>query len=149
MNPAHRKIRARRKKNTMIAIPITSMGDIAFLLIIFFILCSTPARQMGIKVNPPLSEFVATLPEAPIAVAIDRDGTIYLQGAKVPGAESVEWGVTALLRDAKTDAHRTVLFRCDRAVPRSLYQPVMEAIARGGGIIAAVGDAPAPAGSKP
>jgi len=149
MNQAHRKIRARRKKSTAISVPITSMGDIAFLLIIFFILCSTPARQMGIKVNPPLSQFVAALKEAPVAVAIESNGTIYLQGAKVPTAVSVEWGVTALLRNAKTDGERTVLFRCDRTVARSPYQPVMEAIVRGGGIIAAVGDSPAKSSHKP
>jgi len=35
-----------------------------------------------------------------------------------------------------------VVFRCDRAVGREVFEPVLDAITRAGGIIAAVGERP-------
>ena len=40
----------------------------------------------------------------------------------------------------KTDAGRTVHFRCDRSVDKSVFEPVMDAIAAAGGRISAVGE---------
>ena len=47
-------MKKRRRRRTII-VPVVSMGDIAFLLIIFFILCSNIAREAGIAVAPPVS----------------------------------------------------------------------------------------------
>jgi len=130
----------RKRRRAKIIIPVASMADIAFQLIIFFMICSTFARQAGIPVRPPTAPNIERLRESRTVVAIDAEGQVYVQGRRVPDARSAETEVTELLRNARTTEARTVLFRCDRAVQREVFEPVMDAITRGGGIVAAIGE---------
>ena len=91
------------------------------------------------KVDAPMAPDVAKLQDNNVTVSVVADGTIYLQGREVPNAEAVEWGIRALLEGRKTEKGRTVIFRCDRSVSKDVFEPVIEAIAGGGGLIAAVG----------
>lgn len=132
------KRRRKKKKKTLISVPVASMGDIAFLLIIFFMVASRLITERNLM--PPQSLDAAKLKESKIAVSIDADGIIFLNGREVPDAEAIEWGVRALIEGKKDDIGKTVMFNCDRALTKNVFEPVIEAIARGGGLIAAVGD---------
>jgi len=57
----------------MIPVPVASMGDIAFLLIIFFMVCSRFAKDPGVSIDPPTTVDVNKLDDYPIVVLIDRD----------------------------------------------------------------------------
>lgn len=135
-----RWMQIRKKRKSGFTVPTTSMGDIAFLLIIFFVVASQFTRDTSVRVTPPQSTYVSILENARVTVSIDAEGNIYLQGQKVESAKAIEWGVASLMANASTDADRTVIFRCDRTVDRSVFQPVIEAITQGGGIVAAVGE---------
>jgi len=125
----------------MIPVPVASMGDIAFLLIIFFMVCSRFAKDPGVSIDSPTTIEVARLDDYPIVVLIDKEGQIYFQGEPVAGPDQVEAGVRFLVEGRTTDRARTVLFRCDRdVVGTHVFLPVMEAIAKGGGKIAAAGE---------
>ncbi|MBM4030347.1 MAG: biopolymer transporter ExbD [Planctomycetes bacterium] len=130
----------KRRRRARIVIPVASMADIAFQLIIFFMICSNFAREAGIPVKPPTAPNLDRLRESNTAVSIDSRGQIYVQGRRVPDALSVEAELPGLLRNARTTEARVVLFRCDRAVGREVFEPVLDAIARGGGIVAAIGE---------
>lgn len=131
------KRRSRRKHPY---IPTASMGDIAFLLIIFFMLCSNFVKEASITLTPPRSDDLEKVKETPVSVSVDEQGKIYLQGKEMVDAEAVEWGVAALLSGKTTREDRTVMFKCDQGVTRAVFEPLLNAIASGGGIIAAVGD---------
>ena len=131
-----------RKRRRTVPVPIASMGDIAFLLIIFFLVCSEVAKdKSNLNVTLPVSPYVETA-EASVAarVAIDESGEIYFDGARVDSAKDVEWGVRALLASSVADDQRHVQFKCDASLPKEIFEPVLKAIAEGGGIIEAVGD---------
>jgi len=132
-----------RKKRKPIPVPIASMGDIAFLLIIFFMVASEAAKNPNIALTPPLSEFVKTN-EATLAarISIDEAGQLYFDGVLVDGPKDIEWGVRAVLNDATTDDQRRVLFSCHESLPKETFEPVLKAIAEAGGIIEAVGELP-------
>lgn len=115
------------------------MGDIAFLLIIFFMVCSRFAQEK-VKVQPPKALDADEMKENQVSVTIDEDGRIYFQGREVPGAETVEWGVRSLVEGKTKQQARMVMFRCDRSISKHVFEPVIEAIAKGGGLIAAIGD---------
>ncbi len=135
--------RRHRKKRRPLLIPIASMGDIAFLLIIFFLLLSDFAKDKDLSVQLPASERVEKSDAALAArVAIDRQGVIYLDGQTVSSAKDVEWGVRALLDKTVAQEQRHVQFKCDKDLPRETFEPVLKAIAEGGGIIEAVGEEP-------
>ena len=134
-------MRRRVKKRRKITIPVASMGDIAFLLIIFFLVCSELAREKSMEVTLPRSSHVEKS-KATVAgrVGVDRNGEIYLDGVKVAGAKDVEWGIRAILARTVSDEQRHVQFTCDAALPRETFEPVLQAIAEAGGIIEAVGE---------
>jgi biopolymer transport protein ExbD len=131
----------KKRKRILILVPVASMGDIAFLLIIFFVICSNFAKD-SIKVAPPQSIDVTRLEQYPMSVAIDKEGKIFFQGDRVANPEALE----ALIRykvEGKTEVKaRTVLLYCDKSVRKDVFEPVIEAIAEAGGQIAAVGQEP-------
>jgi len=132
-------VKRKRKRGAIIRVPVASMGDIAFLLIIFFMICSRFAQEV-VKVQPPKALDADEMKENQISVTIDADGFVYFQGREVPGAEAVEWGVRSMVEGKTKEQARMVMFRCDRSVSKRIFEPVIEAIARGGGLIAAIGD---------
>jgi len=134
----------RRRRRAKILIPVASMGDIAFLLIIFFMVCSNFAREAGIQYVPPTAAGLGKLKQSPIAVAIDTEGAIYLNGALVSDADQVKVGLQALYEKHPGAAQSPVLFRCDRNVDKEVFEPVLDAIAAAGGLIAAFGEQAGP-----
>ena len=131
-----------RKRRKTVPVPIASMGDIAFLLIIFFLVCSEMSKDKNnLQVTLPFSEHVEKI-EIPVVarVAVDENGEIYFDGARVDSAKDVEWGVRALLTNTVTDDQRHVQFKSDAKLPKETFEPVLKAIAEGGGIIEAVGE---------
>ena len=61
---------SRSRLRPEVSIPIVSMADIAFLLIIFFMLTSTLIRETGVDVDVPKAEEVEPLPETDVAVEV-------------------------------------------------------------------------------
>ncbi|MBT3201814.1 MAG: hypothetical protein HN350_18080 [Phycisphaerales bacterium] len=133
--------RSRRKKRRKVQVPVASMGDIAFLLIIFFLLLSDSSKDKKLPLTLPSSTQVKKN-ETPVAarVAIDSAGVIYLDGHRVDTAKDIEWGVRALLTRTVADEQRHVQFKCDAALPKETFEPVLKAIAEAGGIIEAIGE---------
>ncbi|MFK7852192.1 MAG: ExbD/TolR family protein [Akkermansiaceae bacterium] len=134
--------RSRKKKRKAIPVPIASMGDIAFLLIIFFLVCSEVSKdRTDLEVTLPFSEYVEKTKAQVVArISVDKIGDIYFDGTLVDSAKDVEWGVRALLTDTVSDDQRHVQFKCDSQLPKEVFEPVLKAIAAGGGIIEAVGE---------
>ena len=135
-----RRVPQRRKRRS-VAVPVASMGDIAFLLIIFFLVCSETSKDRAdLEVTPPVSAHVRKNKAAVAArVTIDKAGVIYFDGARVDNARDIEWGVRALLTRTVSDDQRHVQFTCDATLPKESFEPVLQAIATAGGIIEAVG----------
>ena len=110
---------------------MASMGDIAFLLIIFFMVCSRFAKDPGVSIQPPTTVEVSKLDDYPIVVLIDEKARIYFQGKPIDSAEQVEEEVRRFVEGKADEKARTVLFRCDRSVGKRIFEPVIEAIAKG------------------
>jgi biopolymer transport protein ExbD len=135
-----RKNKSKRRKP--VPVPVASMGDIAFLLIIFFLVCSEVTKdKSNLQVSLPLSEYVEKVESRTAArVAVDETGQIFLDGVAVSTAKDVEWGVRALLANTVADDQRHVQFKCDANLPKEMFEPVLQAIATAGGVIDAVGE---------
>lgn len=133
--------RSRRTKRRPVPVPIASMGDIAFLLIIFFMVLSDFVKDKELELELPLSDQVDEPKFPPAArVAIDKEGVIYLDGQPVDSAKDIEWGVRALLNETISDDQRRVEFKCDNKLTKDQFEPILKAIAEGGGVIEAIGE---------
>ncbi len=130
----------RMPKHELPVVPTANLVDIAILLIIFYMACSNFISQQGGKLNLPKAPGLEKLNEPLVLVAIDSQGVITLQGKPVSSAADVEASVSELLRDKTSDEMRHVMFRCDAAVNRRVFEPVVNAIVQGGGILVAVGE---------
>ena len=132
---------SRKKKRRKVQVPIASMGDIAFLLIIFFMLLSEFSKEKDLAIDLPRSDQVNKTEVVVVArVEMTADGAIYFDGDRVDNAKDIEWGVRALLSKTVADEQRHVQFKCDAALSKEKFEPVLKAIAEGGGIIEAVGE---------
>jgi biopolymer transport protein ExbD len=118
----------RRKKKIKMIIPLASMGDIAFLLIIFFMLVSSFMKNNQ-QYEPASSRFVQSVDAAQLAVTIDENEEIWVQG------QSVSVGEIAGLVEMLVDEHpREVLVHVniEKSLTRKTYMPVMEALSESG-----------------
>jgi len=132
---------ALKKKRRTVPVPVASMGDIAFLLIIFFLVCSEVSKEPDVDLKSPRSSHVQKIEATVVArVAVDVNGRIFLDGQPVSSAKDVEWGVRAMLASSVADDQRHVQFKCDKSLAKEVFEPVLQAIAEAGGIIEAVGD---------
>jgi biopolymer transport protein ExbD len=127
------------------AVPLASMGDIAFLLTIFFILTSNFAKDDTRKISPPTAGELEELERQNVSVSIDSEGALFFNGRPVASPATIEAGVAGFLAGKQAPQDRLVVFRCDRGVDKKIFEPVLAAISKAGGVIAAVGDKTAPA----
>ncbi len=130
----------RMPRHELPVVPTANLVDIAILLIIFYMACSHFVTQQGAPLNLPKAGELAKLNEPLILVTIDSQGAITFQGRPVASAMDVESGVTELLRDKTTEEMRQVMFKCDATASRKIFEPVINAIVQGGGIVVAVGE---------
>lgn len=133
-------MRQRRRRGGRVMVPVASMGDIAFLLIIFFMICGEFVRDRNPPVPLPLDPYVEELEDAgAIFVTIDGEGRIFLQSERVEDIGALEHALAALL-DQDASGSRIVTFKCHRDATADVYEPVVRAIAAAGGRMAALGD---------
>jgi biopolymer transport protein ExbD len=116
-------------------IPIASMGDIAFLLIIFFMLTSNFIQEAHIRLTPASAMDVSALKTSPVTVSMDLDGEVWLQGQVCP-VEALEFEVSALLEGKD---NRLVVVKVDKDLPESKYGPVLMALSKAGADIGLIG----------
>ena len=137
-----------KTRRVPLTVPLASMGDIAFLLTIFFILTSNFAKDDTRNIAPPSAAELEQMEKQNVSVSIDADGGIFFNGRPVGSADVIEAGVAGFLVGKKDAKDRMVVFRCDRGVDKKVFEPVLAAISKAGGVIAAVGEK-AKAGPQP
>jgi biopolymer transport protein ExbD len=125
-----------RKKNRIpILIPMASMGDIAFLLIIFFLLTSNFIKEGHVKIEQAEAPNIESLEESSVSVSVDEAGEVWLQGSPCP-MDILSRGVEALL--ANQD-NKVVMLKIDRNVPQEKFGEVFLELSKAGAELALVG----------
>ena len=119
-----------RKKLTA-SVPTFAMGDIAFLLLIFFVILARAQDDSHIQWQPArLKEVkVAAAPRA--SVTIDTGYKTYLDGKETSPAE-LAGALTTILGDAPT-GQRNVFLKVHREAKATHFEPVIAAISEAGG----------------
>jgi biopolymer transport protein ExbD len=76
----HRKKKARYQ----IQSPLTSLIDIVFMLLIYFLLTTNFMVDEGIKIKLPQAKAAAPQTQQEITVYVDRDGSVFLSNKQIP-----------------------------------------------------------------
>ncbi len=119
-------------------VPVAGMSDVAFLLLIFFMVSTTFIQQSGIELTPPKAKEVDNIEGKNIIVAIDKDGKVFLNGGKT-NQISLKTGLVEMLRDREGKG-REVHFKCHKDIKRKVFEKVLISINDAKGKIVIVAD---------
>jgi biopolymer transport protein ExbD len=119
------------RKQMKADVPATAMGDIAFNLLIFFVILARAQDDSHLQWQPAEVENLENNRGGRVTVVIDVDGKIYLNGQQKNETE-----LSADIADELGDAgagNRTVMLKVDKNVTAPRFEPVIEAISQAGG----------------
>ncbi len=112
----------RRKNRIQIQMPLTSLIDIVFLLLIYFLLTTNFMVEEGIKIKLPQARAAAPQTEEVITVYVDQEGRAFLETQEVSYA-----GLFDRLREMiEQSKNKLVVVRADRAVVLNKAVKVMD-----------------------
>ncbi len=118
----------RKKKKPDLVLPLSSMGDIAFLLIIFFMLASNFMKTGNVKLDKPASPDLEQQEAAKISVMLDENGDTWCEGAIVPNREVTDYLKPIVEKNHDTTVHVSI----HKELTRKQYMPLIEAISEAG-----------------
>lgn len=119
----------RHSKNEEAQIDLTSMLDIVFIMLIFFIVTSSFVRESGVEVNRPQASNVVSQKDAGIFVAITSANDIFID-KRVVDVERVQATLEHLLLE-QPDA--SLVIQADEHAYNGTIVKVMDA-AKGAGV---------------
>ena len=112
-------------------VPSVAMGDIAFNLLIFFVILARASDDSHVKWLPAKATHLESTSGSKISVAIDRANKLYLNGQEI-GQPQLASRIDALLGNAPA-GDRTVLLKVHKDATAMYYEPVIESISEAGG----------------
>jgi biopolymer transport protein ExbD len=119
------------RKKHKVEVPSVAMGDIAFNLLIFFVILARATDDSHLNWTPASSSKVESAGVAKASVLIDSESKLHLNGQQI-GAAQLAAQVKELLGDSAA-GDRVVLLKVHRDAQAMQFEPVIEAISEAGG----------------
>lgn len=110
------------------AVPMSSMADIAFLLIIFFMLTTVFAVDSGIVIELPDTEVRESVPTREVVISVTKEGEVFADGQKM-GLEKIGPYITS---KRTANPSRPVVVKSDRNVNYGIVADVMDELLKAG-----------------
>ncbi len=115
-------MKLRRRSLAPNPLPMTTMGDIAFLLIIFFMLTSTFAKDTGLDITLPKALSSEKLDKREVTVWVSREGRVRVNETWIDPEDLRE----VLGREFAKVEVKGVTIRGDEQVPYGTIMTVMD-----------------------
>ena len=112
-------------------VPSMAMGDIAFLLLIFFVILARAVDDSHLQWKPATAIEVEPTGATRASVVIDADSRLFLNGREIQ-ADQLSKALEDIL-GATEPGKRTVLLKVDREAKAKFFEPAIEAISIAGG----------------
>jgi biopolymer transport protein ExbD len=112
-------------------VPSVAMGDIAFLLLIFFVILARAEDDSHLKWQPAEIPKVENLGATEVSVLINVDHKVFLNGAQVGIGQLAD--LIGKRLEGKPGGERKVRLKAHDEAPASIFEPVIEAISQAGG----------------
>lgn len=125
-----RRFSQRNSLVTLSEINVTPLLDLAFVLLIIFII-TTPAMEQGINLKLPIggANKQSAKPQNEVLAEVGTDGTYYFKGKKVGDIKKLE---AAMLLAYQQNPDLVVLLRADREGPYKYPISIIDACQRNG-----------------
>ena len=108
-----------------------AMGDIAFLLLIFFVILAKAVDDSHVKWTPAFADDLEATAGMRASVAIDRDAIVFLNGREIQPTQLSD-ALKEILGDLEP-GKRTVLLKVHNETKAQYFEPAIEAISVAGG----------------
>lgn len=115
-------VHPRRRNRITPQVPLTSLIDIVFLLLIYFLLTTNFMVEEGIKIKLPQAKATAPQTEEVVTVYVDEQGRAFLGSNEIPLAKLFD-RLREMLKDRE---NKLVVVRADRAVVLNKAVKVMD-----------------------
>jgi len=113
----------KQKKNPyQIQAPLTSLIDIVFLLLIYFMLTTNFIVEEGINIKLPNAKASAPQVKQEITIFVDKEGATYIANAPVP----IDMLYTKIKQMIGNETDRLVVVKADRTVVLNKAVRVMD-----------------------
>ncbi|HIA18931.1 MAG TPA: biopolymer transporter ExbD [Planctomycetaceae bacterium] len=120
-----------KRRVSQAEVPSMAMGDIAFNLLIFFVILARAQDDSHLHWEPATATEITASATAKVVVLIDSDNRFYVNGQQV-GETQLGGEIDALLGDAPA-GDRTVMLKAHKDAQAMYFEPVIEAISEKGG----------------
>lgn len=121
-------MRFRERPRRRVFINITSLIDVLFLLLIFFMVSSTFLEQPGMKLDLPASKSFEVEQQKQLIVHISQEGQLFL-GERPVELDSLK---DQLHREMARDRERPLVLRADKAAAHGRVVEVMDVAKQAG-----------------
>ena len=115
-------VHPRKKQRYQVQIPLTSLIDIVFLLLIYFLLTTNFLMEEGIKVKLPHAKASSPQKEKEITIYVDKEGRVYLKKRQI----SLDILFKELSGIFKKNSNMLVVIKADRRVILNKVVKVMD-----------------------
>ena len=115
-------VHPKRRERIKVQVPLTSLIDIVFLLLIYFLLTTNFMVDEGIKIKLPQARAAAPQTEEVITVYVDQQGRTFLGTEEVSIARLFD----RLKEKIGSQENKLVVIRADRAVILNKVVKVMD-----------------------
>ena len=123
-------MKLRRRHKIEPEIPLSSMADLAMLLLVFFVICGKATTRSAVPIEPPVSLTADPVDRGmPVMVTVSAAGEIYLEGRLIDGEELLA-ELEAILQNRTDRQSRTVQLEIDRRTRYRDYLVVVDAVNR-------------------
>ncbi|MHC4400804.1 MAG: ExbD/TolR family protein [Planctomycetota bacterium] len=120
-----------QRKSSRAEIPALAMGDIAFNLLIFFVILARAQDDSFLNWQPAKATNLKGAGPSKVSVLIDTQDRLYVNGQEIGVAQLAE-RIREILGDAPP-GERNVLLKIHREATAVRFEPVIEAISEAGG----------------
>jgi len=120
-----------KRRTARADVPSMAMGDIAFDLLIFFVILARAADDSHLQWTPAEATNLESSGHSIVSIVIDNDQKLYLNGQPI-GESSLATRIEELLGD-RPPGERIVLLKAHRDTTALRFEPVISAISEAGG----------------
>lgn len=120
-----------KRKPIRCELPLASIGDIVFNLLIFFVILAKAQDDSNLRWNPARTPEVENVGNSKVSVLIDDHQRVHLNGQEISVGQ-LESAISTMLGDSPAE-NRRVLLKVHDETASQKFEPVIEAISKAGG----------------
>ncbi|MCA9073222.1 MAG: biopolymer transporter ExbD [Planctomycetaceae bacterium] len=120
-----------KRRTSQATVPSMAMGDIAFNLLIFFVILARAQDDSHLEWQPAKAAELESAGHSIVSIVVDKDNRLYLNGQEL-GIAQLSGRIESHL-EGRPVGERTVLLKVHQKAQAQRFEPIIEAVSEAGG----------------